>query len=59
MDSSGKLLVRSREGYFGDYFHSYKAAMEIYTKVALARAHKQLFTRVSTLFYFLLDKTNP
>ena len=50
MYSSGKLFMRSREGYL---------TREINTKITLEWARKQFVTRVHILFYFLHNITNP
>ena len=53
MYSRGELFMRSREGYFGVYFPSCVATMEINTKLSLAWAHKQFVTRVTYIILFL------
>ena len=50
MYSSDELFQRSREGYFGVYFRSSEATMEIKNKITLEWAQKQFVTRVNTLF---------
>ena len=50
MYSSGELFMCSRQGYFDVYFPSYAATRGINIKIRLERAHKQLFTRIQTLF---------
>ena len=59
MYSRDELFQRSRESYFGVYCPSCEAMREINNKIALEWALKQFVTRVHTLFYFLLDITDP
>ena len=47
--------MRSPDGYFSVYFRSCEATGAINNNVTLEWAHKQLVTRLHTLFYFLHD----
>ena len=50
-----QLFMHPQEGYFGAYFPSCTAMMEINTKITLKWANKQFIMKVHRLFYFLLE----
>ena len=52
---NGALFICSHEGYHGVNFPSYAATQELDTKIKLEKAHKQFFTRIHILSYFLYD----
>ena len=54
MYSSGKLFMRSREGYFGVYFPSCAATREINTKITLELL--MLLTRGALLFFNVIHQ---